>query len=97
MKSNENIQEAYGFKIGDVVEYTNPQGVKFSPRTVTGFREKSDYLPDRLIFIDDNCPWMAVAPSSLTRLPKSGDDCKNHDGYISRHYPDNNGEFRQPA
>ena len=33
------IQEAYGFKRGDTVEYTNPQGVIFAPRIIIGFIE----------------------------------------------------------
>ena len=32
-------QEAYGFKRGDIVEYTNPDGVKFAPHIVIGFCE----------------------------------------------------------
>ena len=31
------IHEAHGFKRGDIVEYTNPQGVIFAPHIVIGF------------------------------------------------------------
>ena len=33
------IQEAYGFKRGDAVQYTNPDGIIFGPYTVVGFCE----------------------------------------------------------
>ena len=36
---NSSIQEAYGFKCGDIVEYTNPDGIKFAPQTIIGFIE----------------------------------------------------------
>ena len=36
------IQEAHGFKIGDLVEYTNPNGVTFAPRIVVGFVQEPE-------------------------------------------------------
>ena len=33
------VQEAYGFKRGDIVEYTNPDGIVFGPHIVIGFCE----------------------------------------------------------
>jgi hypothetical protein len=38
-KVTNGIQEAYGFKRGDIVEYTNPQSLNFKPHTVIGFCE----------------------------------------------------------
>jgi len=61
------------FQIGDVVEFTNDFGVKFGPRTVTGFRtDDPDFnpglLPERTIYIDDDSPWFPVRPESLKKV-----------------------------
>lgn len=64
------IQEAYGFKIGDEVEYTNPHGVKFGPRIVVGFVQNPDpdFLPDNTVYINSDSPWYPVKPSSLRKI-----------------------------
>lgn len=84
------IQEAYGFKIGDVVEYTNPQGVKFGPRKVIGFPENCSLSGDR-VYINSDSPWYPVEAKKLEhvrtmaevetikdepRYPKHGGDCE---------------------
>jgi len=64
------IQEAYGFKVGDVVEFTNQEGLKFSPHRVVGFRANTDpdFLPDNVVYIDSSSPWYPVKPSSLQKI-----------------------------
>jgi hypothetical protein len=65
------IQEAYGFKIGDVVEYTNPNGAIFSPLIVVGFVNdppKTNYKYTRMVYINSDSPWYPVEPSSLKKL-----------------------------
>ena len=63
------IQEAYGFKIGDIVEYTNPHGIKFGPRTVIGFVQNPDpdFLPDNVVYIDSDSPWYPVEACALRK------------------------------
>jgi hypothetical protein len=63
------IQEAYGFKIGDKVEYTNPDGGKFGPHTVIGFvQNPTENLHGRAVYIDFDSPWFPVEPLSLKIL-----------------------------
>jgi hypothetical protein len=65
------IQEAYGFKRGDKVEYTNDHGAKFAPHTVIGFVKdppKTSYEYTRMVYIDIDCPWFPVDPASLRKL-----------------------------
>lgn len=64
------IQEAYGFKIGDRVEFTNPNGLTFGPRKVVGFVQKPDpdFLPENTVYIDSDSPWYPVKPSSLKKI-----------------------------
>lgn len=64
------IQEAYGFKIGDIVEYTNPDGLTFGPHIVAGFVQKPDpdFLPDNTIYINSDSPWYPVVPSRLRKV-----------------------------
>ena len=66
------IQEAYGFKIGDLVEYTNDNGVRFRPRKVVGFVQNPtpDFLPDNTVYINTDAPWFAVKPSSLKKIER---------------------------
>lgn len=63
------IQEAYGFKIGDVVEYTNPYGLKFGPHVVIGFVQNPnpDCLPENVVYINSDSPWYPVEASSLRK------------------------------
>lgn len=64
------IQEAYGFKIGDIVEYTNQFGVKLGPYIVVGFVQNPDpdFLPDRTVYINKDAPWFPVKPSELRKI-----------------------------
>lgn len=64
------IQEAYGFKIGDQVEYTNPHRIIFGPHIVVGFVQKPDldFLPDNTVYINSDSPWCPVKPSSLRKI-----------------------------
>ena len=64
------IQEAYGFKIGDLVYYTNPNGLRFGPHRVVGFVQipAPDFLPDNTVYIDSDSPWYPVKPSSLKKI-----------------------------
>lgn len=66
----DGIQEAYGFKIGDRVEYTNPHGLTFGPHVVVGFVQnpKPDFLPENTVYIDSDSPWYPVIPSRLRKL-----------------------------
>ena len=64
------IQEAYGFKIGDLVEYTNPNGAVFAPHVVVGFVQDPDptFLPENTVYINSDSPWYPVKPSSLRKI-----------------------------
>lgn len=64
------IQEAYGFKIGDLVEYTNPNGAVFAPHIVVGFVQNPDpsFLPENTVYINSDSPWYPVKPSSLRKI-----------------------------
>lgn len=57
-------------KIGDIVEYTNGNGVKFFPRIVTGFRKPNppDFLPENVVYINSDSPWYPVKPSRLKKV-----------------------------
>lgn len=70
------IQEAYGFRRGDAVEYTNPYGLAFGPHTVIGFvREPgATSLPENTVYIDSDSPWCPVKPSSLRRVESDEND-----------------------
>lgn len=70
------IQEAYGFKIGDLVEYTNPYGNVFAPHIVVGFVQNPDpaFLPENTVYIDSDSPWYPVKPSSLRKIGASVGD-----------------------
>lgn len=60
----------HDFKIGDIVEYTNENGVKFSPRKITGFRKPNppDFLPERTIYINGDAHWFPVKPQELKKI-----------------------------
>lgn len=66
------IHEAYGLRIGDQVEYTNPNGLTFGPHVVVGFVQNpnQDFLPDNTVYINSDSPWYPVKPSSLKKLGK---------------------------
>lgn len=58
-----------GLKIGDLVEYTNPAGIRFGPHKVTDFRTPvPDFLPENTVYIDSDSPWFPVKPSQLRKL-----------------------------
>jgi hypothetical protein len=67
------IQEAYGFAVGDVVEYTNSDDVKLGPYTIVGFVQNPDpnFRPDATVYISSDSPWFSVSPSSLNLLIKA--------------------------
>lgn len=71
-------QEAYGLKVGDQVEYTNPHGMTFGPHKVVGFVQEPDpnFLPDNTVYIDSDSPWYPVKPSSLRKM--DGSDGRSH-------------------
>lgn len=77
------IQEAYGFKRGDVVEYTNPYGLTFGPHVVVGFVQNPNpnFLPNHTVYIDSDSPWYPVEPSSLRKIEniKVGVACKGEE------------------
>ena len=78
------IQEAYGFKIGDIVEYTNPNGVKFKPRIVIGFVQNPDpnFIPDNTVYINSDSPWYPVKPPNLIKLEEDAED--GNSGYTNK-------------
>lgn len=67
------IQEAYGLKVGDLVEFTNPNGISFSPHKVVGFVQEPDpdFLPENTVYIDTDSYWYPVKPSSLKKIGAS--------------------------
>jgi len=64
------IKEAYGFKMGDIVEYTNSYGLKFGPHSIVGFVQNPDpgFLPDNTVYIDSDSPWFPVKPCDLRKI-----------------------------
>lgn len=64
------IQEAYGLKVGDQVEYTNPYGLTFGPHKVVGFVQNPDpdFLPNNTVYINSDSPWYPVEPSCLRKI-----------------------------
>lgn len=68
------IQEAFGLKVGDKVEYTNLHGLTFSPHKAVGFVQNPDpdWLPDNTVYIDSDSPWYPVKPSSLRKMGEEG-------------------------
>lgn len=59
-----------GFKVGDRVTFKNDYGVTFERHLVIGFRETDgvaeNYLPGKFIYVDLDCWWCPLEPSSLT-------------------------------
>jgi len=75
------IQEVYGLKRGDKVEYTNDYGVKFAPRTVIGFVSdppETDYEYTRMVYINSDSPWFPVDPARLRKIEGNEDGYANH-------------------
>lgn len=68
------IQEAYGFKVGDKVEYTNSYGLIFGPYNVVGFVQEPDpqFMPENTVYINTDSPWFPVKPSSLRKTDAQG-------------------------
>lgn len=68
------IQEAYGFRRGDTVEYTNPYGLTFGPHTVIGFVQEpgATSLPENTVYIDSDSLWYPVKPSCLRKIETGG-------------------------
>lgn len=57
------LEEMGGFKAGDLVEYTNENGVKFT-KQILGFR--TDYqIPKNTVYLDKDSYWFCVPISSI--------------------------------
>ena len=67
-------QEAYGFKVGDKVEYTNSYGLIFGPYDVVGFVQEPEpqFMPENTVYINTDSPWYPVKPSSLRKTDAQG-------------------------
>lgn len=52
------------FNVGDLVTFTNDNGVKFTDKRITGFSTTVDY--GRFVYLDFDCWWFAVDPKELT-------------------------------
>jgi len=63
-------KEAHGFRVGDMVQYTNPAGLKFGPYKIVGFRVacQGGTLPRNTVYINSSSPWYPVEPESLKRV-----------------------------
>jgi hypothetical protein len=53
-------------KIGDVVTFTNDQGLSFANRIVIGFAKPEHQLHGRFIHLHHDSPWFPVKRESLT-------------------------------
>lgn len=74
-KSNEMVSEPpkpCEFKVGDVVKFTNDNGVKFGPHKVLGYTTPENELNGRFIHIDYDCVWFPTSPESLKKIPSKG-------------------------
>ncbi len=54
-------------KIGDIVTFTNENGVSFPNLIVIGFANPDYQLQDRFIHISSDCAWFPVKRSELTK------------------------------
>ncbi len=69
------------FKVGDVVTYTNDNGIAFHGKVVTGFSPAIEN--GRFVYLDNEAWWFASSPESLTLEHETeyyvwcDDDCQN--------------------
>ena len=54
-------------KIGDIVTFTNEYGVQFEDIEILGFRNNTDFLPDRCVYLNQSSYWF---PIKLTEIKK---------------------------
>lgn len=52
-----------GFKVGDVVTYTNDYGVRWTGKTITGIEYWGDQV--RYFYAPSDSPWFSVPEASL--------------------------------
>lgn len=67
-------------KVGDVVTFTNDEGVEFPHKVVTGFAPEAEH--GRFVYYDSDSWWFPVRPESLTLEDTEyyvwcDDDCQN--------------------
>lgn len=68
----ENIQvlkelENSDLKIGDIVTFTNEYGVQFENLEILGFRNNTDFMPERTVYLDKSSYWFAVKLSEIKK------------------------------
>ena len=54
-------------RIGDKVTFTNDYGVKFENLEVLGFRNRKDFLPNNVVYLDKDSYWFAVQLKELNK------------------------------
>jgi len=55
------------FKIGDIVTFTNEYGVQFENLEILGFRNNTDFMPERTVYLDISSYWFAVKLSEIKK------------------------------
>lgn len=69
LQNNELLRESTKpckFKIGDLVTFTNDNGVKFENLVVIGFAKPENEVGERFIHISTDSPWFPCKPEELT-------------------------------
>jgi hypothetical protein len=61
------------FNVGDMVTFTNENGVVFEHHKVVGFTLPGDDLHGRNVYINVDCYWMPMSVDSLTFEPDTTD------------------------
>lgn len=60
-----------GFQLGDVVTFTNDEGVEFHGYHIIGFRPRSDFRPRATVYLDKDSWWFPVEPACLTLVKRA--------------------------
>jgi len=60
------------FEVGQSVAYVNDYGVIFDDLTIMGFAH-SDEKYGKIIYLNTDCYWCAIRPSSLRVIDENGD------------------------
>ncbi len=66
-KNIELVPEADGFKVGDVVTFTNDYGVVFHDLVIKGIDKDTSFY-GRRFYIFDDCYWFPAHPNSIKKL-----------------------------
>jgi hypothetical protein len=54
-------------KTGDIVTFTNEYGVQFENLEILGFRNNTDFLPDRSVYLNKSSYWFPIKLSEIKK------------------------------